>query len=760
MFQTFHRHRKQWLTALTLMAMVAFAFPLTSTYFGGSDRSRRPVEVVDTIFQKQVTNADIERARLERLLANTFFMLMIDALYPQMGHMFPPAFGPTQDDEAIKDAIRMAHKADELGIRVTDDMIRNWISQETLGKLTTEQFEQAVARVGRQAQQLTGERGLSAETLFDILRKQLRILQVQSLVTGRFGEGPTPATPFESWQLYRKLNDKFGLEVMPVAVADFAAQIEDPGDAELRKLYDEHIESLPVESSPEPGFKEPHRVNLQYASVTLNAFESAIKSTLDITEEEIKQYYDSHKESYRIPGEPPAQPPVQVPENPAAPEPQEPANQAPDESKKSEPKESATPDKKVEPNTTPPDDPKPAQNNSERQNDATDKPSGPHESPPQEPTTQRLEDESKPVQQTSDKSQADADSSQEQTKPESGPERGKDAEGDSEKPAEKPDKPLYKPIEDVTPEIRDILTRDKARAELIKRLNQLGRAVNDFGKLYATAQDKFDEEKLTNPAAEFAAPRPPDFAKTAEELGLKFSETGLTSLDDEQFKSMSIGQAIEPAAGRSRGRTVAEVMSTVDFYEPHEFQNLLNDEYFRVWKIEDVPEQQPSYEKIRGKVLHAFQMKKARDLARDRASKLAESLRELQGDMQKLRETQSGFESITIPPTALWSTAPNLFPSVRSRPRRVTTELTGLRFPSEELRTMLFELQEGEVTVAPNEPQDIYYVVLVAKRQMASREDFARSRQFIEMQAQSEQAEKMATDWLLGLRKEAAGDKR
>jgi parvulin-like peptidyl-prolyl isomerase len=92
-----------------------------------------------------------------------------------------------------------------------------------------------------------------------------------------------------------------------------------------------------------------------------------------------------------------------------------------------------------------------------------------------------------------------------------------------------------------------------------------------------------------------------------------------------------------------------------------------------------------------------------------------------------------------------------------SRPGRVATELPGLHYPSDELRNATFELKEGEVTVAPNQPHDIYYVVLLNKRESASREDFARSRQFIEMQIQSEQQEKMYRDWLADLRREASG---
>jgi peptidyl-prolyl cis-trans isomerase D len=201
-------------------------------------------------------------------------------------------------------------------------------------------------------------------------------------------------------------------------------------------------------------------------------------------------------------------------------------------------------------------------------------------------------------------------------------------------------------------------------------------------------------------------------------------------------------------------------MIAADSYEPREFENLVNDEFFTAWKIDDQPEREPSFQEIRDKVLLAHQMLNARDRARDRADKLAQSLRELHGDIQKLRETDTGIETITIPPMALWSNAPVFSIQMMSRPRRVPTELPGLRFPSDELRSELFDRKEGDVAVAPNQPQDIYYVALVSKHQPASREDFARSRQLIEAQIQEEQAEKMALDWLLSLRKQASGEKR
>jgi peptidyl-prolyl cis-trans isomerase D len=275
--------------------------------------------------------------------------------------------------------------------------------------------------------------------------------------------------------------------------------------------------------------------------------------------------------------------------------------------------------------------------------------------------------------------------------------------------------------------------------------------------VFLPAKDQYEEEKETNPSLEFVPPVAPDFSKTAESLGLKLSETGLITLTEDRFQRSSLGQAVEMQAGRVRGRTVAEVIAPADFFQPHQLQNLANDEFFVAWKIDDKPEREPAFEEIRDRVLLAFRMSKARDQALERANQIAKLLRELNGDVNRLREKEGELESITIPPVALWSNAPMFSMQMMSRPGRVATELPGLHYPSDELRNATFELKEGEVTVAPNQPHDIYYVVLLNKRESASREDFARSRQFIEMQIQSEQQEKMYRDWLADLRREASG---
>ena len=735
MFEVFRRHQKRLLAVLTILAMFAFAFPLTSTYFSGSrTRSGQMIEVVDTIFDRKVTNEDIRRTGWERLVANTFYQNIMAAVQPQLGWRWGAIerFGNSRDDDAIKDAIRMAHKADEFGIRVSDDMVRAWIKAETDGKLTTRQFEEAIAKLGR-----LGD--ISPEALFEILRHQLRIEQVQALVAGRFGSGPTPVTPYESWQFYLRLNDKLGLDVIPVPVADFTGQIEDPGDEVLRELYAKHIDQFPDSASPEPGFKLPSRLNLQYAWASLDAFALAIKPELSVSEEEIQQYYETRKELYRIPAsvEPPAVP-AEAPQKPQI------ESEKPEQAseKPTAPEKEAAPEKK-------PDEVKPGDEGQEG-SECTD---GPGVDAPQDnaPPTQ----ETKSSQDTSQKDPAEtekaSESNQEQEATKIEPARADEKEKDRQQ---------YKSVQEVSDEIRDILLRDKARAELVRRLDQVGEVANDYGlKKYLPAREAFEEEKNTQPA-HFEPPTPPDFAKVAAEKGLSFTETGLVSVGEELSNLPRIGQAIEVVSGRPTSRSMAEIMPARDFFDPILFRNL-DEEYFSIWKCGEEPEQQPPFEDIRDKVLAAYRIIKARELAKARAEKIADMLREVGGDLAKLREKEAIADPTSIPPLPLWSNSPMFsLPMMSRQPGIQPTELPGVRLPGSDLRNALFQLREGEVTAMPNQPQDIYYVVKLAKREPASMNDFARSRQFLEGQIESEQARRMVMDWLVNLRNESAGESK
>jgi len=322
MFEVFRKRRTVLLPLLTMLAMLAFAFPVSFFMDSGTDpRDRDGNTVVTNINGRDVTVADVERARAERRIANAFIiesMLMagdfrLANLRRDLVEEFL-AFGSTDPTE-IEDAIRMSYKADEYGIKVSDDMVRDFLKSRTGGRLTNDLFQGVLRSLNRSTA------SVSADNIFEILRRQIRIQRVRELATGRIGGGSTQVTPYEAWQFYRKLHDKMKLDVIPVKVSHFTEAIADPGDTALREVFDKYASRLPDPDSPEPGFKVPRKVQVQFASASLEAFLLAMRPEIQVTEEEMKQYYESHKSKYLILSTRPEQgDPVEVPEKPATPD--------------------------------------------------------------------------------------------------------------------------------------------------------------------------------------------------------------------------------------------------------------------------------------------------------------------------------------------------------------------------------------------------------------------------------------------------------
>src|SRR5262245_41378229 len=122
MFDAFRRRQKSMLAVLTLLAMFAFAFPVTS-FLGNSralQQNRDLNTVVATINGRQITRENLSYARHEKQLANAFVFKSILAVGDLSRANLSPrfidelyGFGSTESEEDIKDSLRMASKADE-----------------------------------------------------------------------------------------------------------------------------------------------------------------------------------------------------------------------------------------------------------------------------------------------------------------------------------------------------------------------------------------------------------------------------------------------------------------------------------------------------------------------------------------------------------------------------------------------------------------------------------------------------------------------
>jgi hypothetical protein len=131
------------------------------------------------------------------------------------------------------------------------------------------------------------------------------------------------------------------------------------------------------------------------------------------------------------------------------------------------------------------------------------------------------------------------------------------------------------------------------------------------------------------------------------------------------------------------------------------------------WKTDEKPAFVPPLDTIREKVVYAWKMIKARDLARKRADELAGQARAAKKPLAEVFAGQPDFKVTETAPFS-WLTTGNVpqDPFGSSQPR--LSEVDGVEHVGEAFMKDVFALAPGEIGVTSNNPQDTYYVVRLA----------------------------------------------
>lgn len=95
------------------------------------------------------------------------------------------------------------------------------------------------------------------------------------------------------WDYFRRLTQSATAEVVPVDVRSVSAQVALPSAAVLKAFFEKHKEDLPDPRSEKPGFREPHRTQVEYLVAKRGAFVDEISK--QITDAEIAEYYEKNK---------------------------------------------------------------------------------------------------------------------------------------------------------------------------------------------------------------------------------------------------------------------------------------------------------------------------------------------------------------------------------------------------------------------------------------------------------------------------------
>jgi len=276
-FDIFRKYQRSLLVAVAILAMLAFfvlppfldmgpdpgaADPLVATWRGGGIRE-----------------GELQRDVAMRMVLNQFLRDAIAASGRDPGDA--AVLGESEAD-VVRTAL-LAREAEANGIVIGNDAVNLFLEQWTNNMVRPEQFEALLA--GRRL----GQMPVSAADLFAALRKVLAADRMRQLSFAGFAGEP----PGARWDIFRRLEQEATVEVVPVLVESLAGEVDAPQDAQLRDFFDRYKDALPVDRSPNPGFKEPHRISYAWLAADLKELEAA--AAKDVTDAAIESFYEENK---------------------------------------------------------------------------------------------------------------------------------------------------------------------------------------------------------------------------------------------------------------------------------------------------------------------------------------------------------------------------------------------------------------------------------------------------------------------------------
>ena len=778
-FEVFRRHQRKILAVLAIMAMIAFVFdPQTiSSLLGFGGRPDEADKAIAEIYGHPVSGQQLRSEAQRRSLANQFVFsarlmvgseiaILVNQLGPEAVERTlaaAPQFGPARarqvvqeaahffggtDEQSLLDAMILRHKADQLGIVVSDDSVNRFIQTITDDRLLPEQLR----NIRNQRLQ-----GISEDLLYQMLRDELRIRRVSNL----FGlSGLTQPTPDVLWDHFQKFHNKVGAEVVPVAVAYYLDQVPEPSEQELTELFEKYKDREPNSLSPDPGFKQPRRVKGEYVVASFDVFKGQVK----VSEQEVRDFYEKNKERYRLTEDADELPlpkieeesglvPVLQPEGGGA------EKQSPEtgQLEKSTHKPAATGEKTAEGAANPPDD--------EEEDQDVDSAGVGSEEKAETAGQSATEGASstpapKPSSSAEPPGKADAGAGAPTS---SAPARSEPAAKDgSAAGAQKAEaEPRYRALDDkLAQEIRDEIQRDRAIQEMLAHLDKIAARMRDYGSKYEAYRAVDPKKKAAQPKER---PAPLDLKALAAAEGLQYVVPPALSAAEADSLA-GIGGSFEPDPRGSvlRGDSFAKVaFSNEALLLPLTFKDN-QDNYYLFWKLEDQPAHVPDFPDVNEAVRLAFKTLAARELAKAKAEKMA-SFATAEGNNvatveSRLRKAADEEPKLPVLSTGLFSRMTQRYTFNPDQPfpfAQVDSEVPNVDRAGTEFMDTAFSLQAGQAGVAPNAPESVYYAIAVTDRQPAKTEDFFSRWAAIEMQYLQEQTQETSQRWMEDQRKEA-----
>lgn len=285
--------------------------------------------------------------------------------------------------------------------------------------------------------------------------------------------------------------------------------------------------------------------------------------------------------------------------------------------------------------------------------------------------------------------------------------------------ADDPEAKLTPGLRDEFEEMKDVvarvIAREKAQAEIDAKFGQIqDDALAVFSERYGDVL-AVNEEAKAEKKPEQALPKPGDlFKEAAAKVNLPFERTPL--MDRALAANYGqIGGARRGGGVLGGGVAFADVFfdSRQPLYAEIDLSDMLG-RRFLAWKIADEPARVPKLDEpaVRAQVVEALKRSKARPLAEKAAQELAKKAEAENFDLAK---AAGGRAVITTSPVPKMVSIPSFNPMQPPEPPR-PSEITNIPEAGPTLRTALFGIEPKQAKVAPDLPENTFYVMTLKER--------------------------------------------
>jgi hypothetical protein len=614
--------------------------------------------------------------------------------------------------------------ASNIGLQVDDEAVRTFLKKLSGDRMGMREIRKVLDDV-------VGDSPEARTRFFAWMRRELASKAVERMiVSAQLGVAPDSA-----WEQFRMMMQRAEIQFIALPTKNYMDKVKDkPSAAQLKSLYEELKGRYRLVDVPDNGVRRPEEVAFEWVKADINTFLQEEKK--NITDEQVKEYYEKNKNQYKKPRKPPVQPPKTESENKNETEtkPEEVADPA-----KSEPKPEGDKPATAE-KADAPAEPKPEAGALQGKKDpeSPEKPAeDPTEKPAEKPSSEPKSEEPAEKPKDGDDSQSlvslisqePSAKNQEPAKPASDPPPAQEQKPEptkenppppekeqekapasepagQEKSAESETKPTdekivqetpateedeFKPLEEVADNIRtDLASKpaedrfNKALKDAETELRALWKKVNlGEGKIDQAALKKFD---LTAFAAKHSLTsgniplNPPDVVRDKYELG-KFGNF----LAEAYFSDKPM------------------------LYEPRliKANQFLTNEAYIYWRTEQKDEYEPTFEECEEELKNADRYRKAKELARQDAKDKAAKVK----SGQSLKEA---FPMENVLVTGQFSYKTPFSPRVGEIP-----EIPGA---GEAFLGEVFKLKAGHVKEIPLADESQFYVVYLTKYAFSDKE--------------------------------------